>query len=105
MATLTERDGQAVWLGTPPPGVPTEGDPLDGAAADLAGVARPAGRGGRAGDLPPLTGGLVGYLGYDVVRRFERLPEQAVDDLGLPELGMMLATDLAVLDHYRPASC
>ena len=44
-------------------------------------------------------GGLVGYLGYDFVRRIERLPSQAVEDLHLPELGMMLATELAVLDH------
>jgi anthranilate synthase component 1 len=49
--------------------------------------------------LPPLTGGLVGYLGYDVVRRLERLPETSSDDLGMPELAMMLITDLAVLDH------
>jgi anthranilate synthase component 1 len=49
--------------------------------------------------LPPLTGGLVGYLGYDVVRRLERLPETSTDDLGMPELAMTLVTDLAVLDH------
>jgi anthranilate synthase component 1 len=41
----------------------------------------------------------VGYLGYDVVRRLERLPETSIDDLQMPELAMMLATDLAVLDH------
>jgi len=41
----------------------------------------------------------VGYLGYDVVRRLERLPTTATDDLGMPELAMMLVTDLAVLDH------
>ncbi|MGH3682539.1 MAG: chorismate-binding protein, partial [Natronosporangium sp.] len=51
-------------------------------------------------DLPPLTGGMVGYLSYDLVRRFERLPELTHDDLRLPEIGMMLATDLVVLDHY-----
>ena len=51
--------------------------------------------------LPPLTGGLVGYLGYDAVRRLERLPELAADDLRLPELVMMLATDLAALDHHE----
>jgi anthranilate synthase component 1 len=50
-------------------------------------------------DDPPLTGGLVGYLGYDVVRRMERLPSTAPDELGMPELAMMLVTDLAVLDH------
>ena len=53
----------------------------------------------RVPGLPPLTGGLVGYLGYDVVRRLERLPETSTDDLGMPELAMMLVTDLAVLDH------
>ncbi len=51
--------------------------------------------------LPPLTGGLVGYLSYDIVRRFERLPELSTDDLHVPELGMVLATDLVVLDHFE----
>jgi anthranilate synthase component 1 len=98
VATLTERDGAAVWLGSPPAGVPTTGDPmtvLRETVAALAGAGRPDPQ------LPPLTGGLVGYLGYDLVRRFERLPELATDDLHLPELGMMLATDLVVLDHYE----
>ena len=53
----------------------------------------------RGADLPRLTGGLVGYLGYDVVRRLERLPATSTDDLGMPELALMLVTDLAVLDH------
>jgi anthranilate synthase component 1 len=43
---------------------------------------------------------MVGYLSYDLVRRFERLPATAADDVPVPELGMMLATDLVVLDHY-----
>jgi len=49
--------------------------------------------------MPPLTGGMVGFIGYDAVRRLERLPELAKDDLELPELAMLFATDLAVLDH------
>ena len=101
VATLVERNGRAMWLGTPPAGVPVDGDPvsvLRETVAALAGpdAAHPAGPG-----MPPLTGGMVGYLGYDLVRRFERLPELAENDLGLPELGMMLATDLVVLDHYE----
>src|SRR4029078_7673548 len=39
--------------------------------------------------LPPLTGGLVGYLGYAAVRRMERLPVLAVDDPHLPQLGVV----------------
>ena len=93
-ATLTERDGEAVWLGTPPVGLPHGGDPLTALRDTVAALHTP-----RLPGLPPLTGGLVGFLGYDVVRRLERLPDLAEDDLALPELGMMLATDLAVLDH------
>ena len=51
--------------------------------------------------LPPLTGGMVGYLGYDAVRRLERLPDSNPDDLDIPELAMVLASDLAVLDHHE----
>ena len=93
-AVLTERDGEAVWDGAPPVGLPAGGDPLEALAGTLAALHTP-----RLPDLPPLTGGLVGYLSYDAVRRLERLPSLAEDDLGLPELGFMLATDLAVLDH------
>jgi len=98
-ATLIERDGGAVWLGAPPDGVPTGGDPVTALRETVAALAGADHH--EAGlDLPPLTGGMVGYLAYDLVRRFERLPSRADDDLGVPELGMMLATDLVVLDHY-----
>ena len=96
-ATLIERDGRAAWLGEPPAGVPVDGDPVAALRATVAALAAPD---DLPPDLPPLTGGMVGYLSYDLVRRFERLPSSAVDDLPLPELGMMLATDLVVLDHY-----
>ncbi|WP_433302746.1 anthranilate synthase component I [Actinoplanes sp. CA-030573] len=95
-ATLVERDGEAAWLGVPPAGVPTGGDPVTALRATVAALADGPAEAG----LPPLTGGMVGYLSYDLVRRFERLPSTATDDLALPELGMMLATDLVVLDHY-----
>ena len=50
--------------------------------------------------LPPLTSGMVGYLAYDVVRRLEVLPDQNPDDLNLPELVMMVVSDMAILDHH-----
>jgi anthranilate synthase component 1 len=93
-ATLTEVDGEAYWIGEPPVGLPTSGDPTIALRDTVAALRTPALAG-----LPPLTGGLVGALTYDVVRRWERLPDDNTDDLGLPELTMMLATDLAVLDH------
>jgi anthranilate synthase component 1 len=93
-ATITERAGSVHWLGRPPQGVPTEGTPLDALAETIAFL-----RTERMPGLPPLTGGLVGYIAYDAVRRLERLPSTAVDDLHVPELAFLLATDLAVLDH------
>ena len=99
-ATLSEQDGRAVWTGTPPPGAPADGDPLEVLAATWRALLGPT-PADELPDLPPLTGGLVGYLGYDVVRRIERLPAYATDDLGLPELTMLVATDVAVVDHYE----
>ncbi|HYN87084.1 MAG TPA: anthranilate synthase component I, partial [Ardenticatenaceae bacterium] len=51
--------------------------------------------------LPPFVGGAVGYLAYDLVRFFERLPEQAPDALGLPDLHLMLAGTVVVFDHVK----
>lgn len=93
-ATLTERDGRVHWVGEPPVGVPTEGDPLEALRGTVAALATEPVEG-----LPPLTGGMVGAIGYDAVRRWERVPQTTPDELGLPELAMVLATDLAVLDH------
>jgi anthranilate synthase component 1 len=91
-SVLTERDGVALWLGD---GLPTtSSDPLAALREAHALIQSPAVPG-----LPPFTGGLVGYLSYDAVRRMERLPATVPDELGMPELTMMLATDLAVLDH------
>ncbi|MFI5933461.1 anthranilate synthase component I [Actinoplanes sp. NPDC051494] len=98
-ATLVERDGQAAWLGSPPDGVPLDGDPVVALRETVAALTAPEDPGTSA-ELPPLTGGMVGYLSYDLIRRFERLPVTATDDVPLPELGMMLATDLVVLDHF-----
>ena len=99
IATLTERAGRAAWLGKPPAGVPTEGDPVHVLRETVRVLT--GGQPTTRADLPPLTGGLVGFLSYDIVRRFERLPDTATDDLHVPELGMVLATDLVVLDHFE----
>ena len=52
-------------------------------------------------DLPPLHGGLVGYLGYDVVREVERLPDVPDDDQRLPEAVLSIIGELAAFDHWR----
>jgi anthranilate synthase component 1 len=50
--------------------------------------------------LPPLTGGLVGYASYDIVRRLESIPALAKIDYEVPEISFMLTSDLAVFDHF-----
>ncbi len=52
-------------------------------------------------DLPPLHAGLVGYLGYDVVREVEHLPEVPPDDLGHPDAVLAVIGQLAAFDHWR----
>ncbi|MFJ8161385.1 anthranilate synthase component I [Streptomyces sp. NPDC096136] len=96
-STLTARDGQAHWIGTPPVGVPVDGDPLEALRATVEALHTPR---DLAGGMPPFTGGMVGYLGYDIVRRLERIGDHTEDDLKLPELTMLLTSDLAVLDHW-----
>src|SRR5664279_688070 len=102
-SALTERDGVAHWLGEVPVGLPTGGDPLTVLSETLRLLHTDPLEG-----MPPLTGGMVGYLGYDVVRRLERIDGHhsttgsgAVDELHVPELVMLLATDLAALDHHE----
>ncbi|MDM8528431.1 anthranilate synthase component I [Anaerolineales bacterium HSG24] len=55
----------------------------------------------RLPDLPRFIGGAVGFLGYDGVRRFEKLPDDNLDDLHLPEMAFMLAHTIVVFDHAR----
>ena len=49
--------------------------------------------------LPPMAAGLFGYLGYDMVRYIERLPEKQTDPLGTPEALLVRPTIVAVFDN------
>jgi len=52
-------------------------------------------------ELPPLHGGVVGYLGYDVVREVEHLPDAPPDDQGHPDAVLSVIGQLAAFDHWR----
>ena len=83
--------------GQRPRDAPTGGDPLQALQPTIellsTGPARRACRRCRAV--------WSGFFAYDFVRRLERLPELAVDDLGLPDMLLLLATDLAAVDHHE----
>ena len=51
--------------------------------------------------LPRFFGGAVGWLGYDLVRSFEKLPHLRPDDLGLPELCFAITDTVVIFDNLR----
>jgi anthranilate synthase component I len=51
--------------------------------------------------LPRFSGGLVGYMGYDTVRFFERLPQKNPDDLKVADMMFMLTDSLVIFDHLN----
>src|SRR5215475_11189891 len=51
--------------------------------------------------LPRFSGGAVGFLAYDIVRCFEKIPETAHDDLGVPDLYLMFTDTMLCFDNVR----
>ncbi|MFW0108044.1 anthranilate synthase component I [Rothia sp. P7181] len=93
-ATLTTSAGKVFWQGETPVGAPTDGDPVEAIQKTLKTLHTE-----RFDHLPPLTSGLVGYLGWDVVRHWENLPHQPQDDIQLPEFALNLVSDMAIHDN------
>jgi anthranilate synthase component 1 len=51
--------------------------------------------------LPRLSCGAVGYMGYDVVRFVEHLPDCPADDRGLPDIYFMFYNEMVIFDHLN----
>jgi len=51
--------------------------------------------------LPRFFGGLVGYIGYDMVRFFEEIPDKNPDDLKLPDSFFILTDNILIFDHVN----
>lgn len=96
VATLTSKDGAITVDGDLHPDVPTDGGMLDAVEAILELYRSP-----QIESLPPLHGGLMGYLGYDVVREVERLPDVPTDDRGFADAVLSIIGQLAAFDHWR----
>ena len=95
-ATLTARDGRVELDGLLPDGIPDDRGMLAALEALLAVYHAPL-----FPDLPPLQGGVMGFLGYDIVREVERLPNVPYDDRKLPDAVMSVIGSLAAFDHWR----
>ncbi|MEC8445379.1 MAG: anthranilate synthase component I [Actinomycetota bacterium] len=112
-AMLTEQGGQARWLGKVPVGLPTTGDAWSVLRDSVTilnsssnsngpdGPDSPESHGQHNDSGPRFTSGFVGCLAYDAVRLFEKLPDDNPSEVDIPDLAFLLATDLAVLDHFR----
>jgi len=96
---LLVADGEqvSVWRdGSDQPVARSKGDPLlvaEGLLSDYRAVT--------VDGLPRFHGGLVGYLGYDAVRFFERVPLGSEPGIGLPDAVFMLADTVVIFDHVK----
>jgi anthranilate synthase component 1 len=95
-ATLILRDGVVEVDGALATSVPTGEGMLAALESLLGSYTSPA-----FDDLPPLHGGIMGFLGYDVIREVESLPNVPHDDRGYPDAVMSVIGSLAAFDHWR----
>src|SRR5215471_2644557 len=73
------------------------GEPMLAVLRRLSGRHVPA----RIPDMPPFAGGAVGYLSYDAVRWFERIPDNNPDDVGMDDAVMMFFSRVLAFDHVK----
>ena len=96
-AQLVARAGVAEWIGEVPQGLKLSGtttELLDSALDELHTES--------IGGLPPLTGGLVGALGWDTVFDWEpNLRRSAPAELDTPDAVMCLVTEMVAVDHHE----
>jgi anthranilate synthase component 1 len=94
--TLVVRGRDVEVIGDAPDGVPTD----QGALAALEALLRSY-RAPTIDELPPFHGGVVGYLGYDIVREIEHLPAVPADDSGFPDAVLTVTGHVTAFDHFR----
>ncbi|WP_238996442.1 anthranilate synthase component I [Paenibacillus pinistramenti] len=55
----------------------------------------------RLEEMPPFTGGAIGFFGYDLLQYYEKLPAHSVDDLGMQDIQFMFCDQVIVFDHVK----
>jgi len=96
-AHMVARGGRASWIGQVPEGVLSEGTSTEVIASALAELTAEPLPG-----LPPLTGGLVGALGWDTLYDWEpTLSREAPGELTTPDAALCLVSDMVAVDHHE----
>jgi anthranilate synthase component 1 len=52
-------------------------------------------------ELPPFTGGAIGFFGYDLLQYYEKLPAHRIDDLQMDDVHFMFCDQIIVFDHFK----
>jgi anthranilate synthase component 1 len=52
-------------------------------------------------ELPPFTGGAIGFFGYDLLQYYEKIPEHRIDDLHMDDVNFMFCDQIIVFDHFK----
>lgn len=101
--TLVQKnDGQIAW--TSPSGaaaLPNSSEPLKETALEALAQMQAAWASKLLPGLPPLTSGLVGVMGWDLIREIEKLGPAPTKDFPSPILALAMFQDLVVLDHLN----
>lgn len=98
---LTHESGVTRWRGN---GLETDrafGGPVPERPLDALRVLHERWRTPKVVGHPPLTGGLVGFIGWDAVRELERLPNPPRADFSIPMQALSFVSELVVVDHHK----
>lgn len=101
--TLVQKnDGEITWSSTSGASpLPNSSEPLEESALDALAQMQAAWTSKLLPGLPPLTSGLVGVMGWDLVREIEKLAPAPSKDFPSPILALAMFQDLVVLDHLN----
>ncbi len=96
LLTITKENGEISVIGDSPIPIPEDGQLLGFIENLQSQLTAP-----RLDELPPMHSGIMGYIGYDVVREIEDLPNTPEDDLSIPDSILSVIGELAVFDHWK----
>ena len=93
---ILKSKGDRIWIEEDGKEESTRGEPLKILKRLLSDYHSP-----EFSDLPPFTGGAVGYFGYEIRHFFEKLPQTAKDDLKIPDMIFLFFKKLVAWDHLQ----